>query len=125
MRSSLVLGRVKTLGREEQVERRSSPATMSSQAMASPLGNRGTGRTRFPSVAVLSEFSHSRVQAPTSVEHAPKGACSSEAASQAAKESSGPVAHGGDHQDRQEHEEPGSLPSIFLAVCLGKAKSWN
>jgi len=63
---SAQLGRVKTLGREEQVERRSSPATMSSQAMASPLGNRGTGRTRFPSVDVLSEFSHS--QGPSSDE---------------------------------------------------------
>jgi len=44
------LGRVKTLGRQEHVERRSSSATMSSQAMASPHWNRGTGRTRFPSV---------------------------------------------------------------------------
>jgi len=44
------LGRVKTLGRQEHMERRSSSATMSSQAMASPHGNRGTGTTRFPSV---------------------------------------------------------------------------
>src|SRR5262245_9450033 len=56
--SAVGLGRAKTLGREEHVERRSSPATMSSQAMASPLGNRGTGRTRFPSVDALSEFLH-------------------------------------------------------------------
>ena len=52
------LGRVKTLGREEHLERRSSPATMSSQAVVSPVGNRGTGRTRFPSVNALSEFLH-------------------------------------------------------------------
>jgi len=58
-RCRLSLAVSKRWGGEEQVERRSSPATMSSQAMASPLGNRGTGRTRFPSVDVLSEFSHS------------------------------------------------------------------
>ena len=34
---------------------------MSSQAMASPLGNRGTGRTRSPSVDVVSEFYTDRV----------------------------------------------------------------
>jgi len=60
--SQLGLGRVKTLGREEHVERRYSPDTMSSQAMASPLGNRGTGRTRFPSVDALSEFLHGQGQ---------------------------------------------------------------
>src|SRR5215831_19847997 len=51
-------GRVKTLGREEHVERPSSSAQMSSRAMASQLGKRGSGRTRFPSVDALSEFLH-------------------------------------------------------------------
>jgi len=58
----LGLGRVKTLGREELVERPSSPASMSSRAMASELGNRGAGRTRFPSVNALSEFLHGQGQ---------------------------------------------------------------
>jgi hypothetical protein len=56
------LGRVKTLGRQEHVERRSSSATMSSLAMASPHGNRGTGRARFSSGNALSEFSHGQGQ---------------------------------------------------------------
>jgi hypothetical protein len=53
VRSPPGLGRVKTAGRAEHIERRSSSAAMS-RAMASPLENRGAGRTRFPSVNVLS-----------------------------------------------------------------------
>src|SRR5262249_57757868 len=49
-------GRVKTLGHAERIERRSSPAPMSSRAVARQHGNRGAGRTRFPSVNALSEF---------------------------------------------------------------------
>jgi hypothetical protein len=33
---------------------------MPSPALANPLGNRGAGRTRFPSVNALSEFSHTQ-----------------------------------------------------------------
>jgi hypothetical protein len=57
--SGLGLGRVKTVGRAEHTKRRSSSAAMSSRAMASPLENRGAGRTRFPSLYTLSAFSHS------------------------------------------------------------------
>jgi hypothetical protein len=60
--SAAGLGRVKTLGREEYVERPSFPAPMSWQAMARRFGNRAAGRTRFPSVNALSEFLHGQGQ---------------------------------------------------------------
>src|SRR5262249_58629415 len=65
--AALGLGRVKTLGREEHVERRSSSVAVSSRAMANPLGDCGADRTRFPSVNALSEFSHGEGQEETRI----------------------------------------------------------
>src|SRR5215470_6269612 len=60
--SAVGLGRVKTPERQELVEGCSSPEPMTTGAMASRLGMRGTGRTRFPSVNVISGFSHGQGQ---------------------------------------------------------------
>jgi len=54
------LGRVKTLEREEHVERCPPPGPMCWRAVTSQVGNRETSRTRFPSVNALSEFLHNQ-----------------------------------------------------------------